>query len=64
MGTQTRDLLACSIVSQPTTLPRAPNIFVRIPWKQSKKNLSGRRLQADIMYMSSRHVLRSKLNPI
>jgi hypothetical protein len=27
IGTRTRDLSACSIVPQPTTLPRAPHVY-------------------------------------
>jgi hypothetical protein len=35
IGIQTRDLLACSIVPQPTTLPRAPyRYIIRTLYKQ------------------------------
>jgi hypothetical protein len=32
MGIRTRDLLACSIVPQPTTLPRAPVLEYSLPF--------------------------------
>jgi hypothetical protein len=43
IGTQSRDLPACSIVPQPTTLPRAPQLIrsMRVRDKNGNRNFRG-----------------------
>jgi hypothetical protein len=53
IGIRTRDLLACSIVPQPTTLPRAPEITIlralnKNPWTRLAACLLERKALSDI----------------
>jgi hypothetical protein len=50
IGTRTRDLPACSIVPQPTTLPRAPEKrYRRRKMERERKGKPRRRRMIDIM---------------
>jgi hypothetical protein len=48
MGNQTRDLPACSIVPQPTTLPRVPNLEKVEGKYLEKTEVIKKRLRKDI----------------
>jgi hypothetical protein len=47
IGTRTRDLQTCSIVPQPTTLPRAPYIYKYTYWRMLKPGEIGQSVKTD-----------------
>jgi hypothetical protein len=75
IGNQTRDVPACSIVPQPTTLPRSPpppifklfdSVIKAVRWIQCPDTSSPRnytRLNSALTFLSSPKIRRKKVSP-